>query len=352
MVTSWAVQAIELPFGDRVRARWIDPSGGWSEREIPGAEFLPGRFVLSGLVDAHSHPAVGSGPSGPVALDLARTRANLLAWAESGVTLIRDVGSPGGLTLTLPAEEGLPAVRAAGRFLAPPDRYFPELLVEPVGDADLVRAALWEVRRGATWVKVIADFPQLSEFTGVAPTYPVELIAQMCDAVHEAGARVAVHATLGDLGDLVRAGVDSIEHGPGLDEHTVVDMGRRGVAWTPTLCAIIAAAEDPDIPPERRERAREARSRFAELLPGAVQAGVPVLAGTDVVGSIPREVALLAELGLEPSQALAAASVWPRQFLAPHEERADIVTYYHDPREDPSDLRRPAAVVVSGRRLR
>jgi hypothetical protein len=42
---------------------------------------------------------------------------------------------------------------------------------------------------------------------------------------------------------------------------------------------------------------------------------VPVLAGTDVTGSIPREVALLAQMGLEPIDALAGASTWPCQFL-------------------------------------
>jgi hypothetical protein len=67
-VTSWAVQGIELPFGDEARGRWIDECGTWWEQPIPDAEVLPGRFVLSGLVDAHSHPTVGNGPSGPVAL--------------------------------------------------------------------------------------------------------------------------------------------------------------------------------------------------------------------------------------------------------------------------------------------
>ncbi|HEX6394500.1 MAG TPA: hypothetical protein VFZ97_13770 [Acidimicrobiales bacterium] len=115
---------------------------------------------------------------------------------------------------------------------------------------------------------------------------------------------------------------------------------------------MLAAAEDVDAPPDRRERARETRSRLPELLVHAVRAGVPVLAGTDVVGSIPEEVALLAEMGLDPAQALAAASAWPRRFINPQDERADIVTYHHDPRDDPSELRRPAAVVIAGRRLR
>jgi hypothetical protein len=63
-VASWAVQGIELPFGDQVKAWWIDQSGSWTEQPVPAAEALPGHFVLSGLVDAHSHPTVGGGPAG------------------------------------------------------------------------------------------------------------------------------------------------------------------------------------------------------------------------------------------------------------------------------------------------
>ena len=82
----------------------------------------------------------------------------------------------------------------------------------------------------------------------------------------------------------------------------------------------------------------------------AVRLGALVLAGTDVTGSIPREVALLAQMGVEPKDALAAASTWPRRFLgAP--ATADIVTYHHDPREDPGQLAHPAAV-AGGIRLR
>jgi hypothetical protein len=95
----------------------------------------------------------------------------------------------------------------------------------------------------------------------------------------------------------------------------------------------------------------EGRARIAELLPLAVRLGVPVLAGTDVTGSIPREVALLAQMGLEPQDALAAASTWPRRFLGAA-KTADVVTYDRDPRQDPDQLARPAAVVAGGIRLR
>ena len=220
-----------------------------------------------------------------------------------------------------------------------------------MAEADLVSCALAEIGRGAAWVKVIADFPDLATGAGAEPTYPTGTIAQLVTAVHQAGARVAVHSTIPNAGQLVAAGVDSIEHGSGLDEAAVRDMAHRRTAWTPTIGALLTLLDAPFLPPERRRRVHESRERLAELLPLAARLGVPVLAGTDVTGSIPREVALLAQMGLEPERALAAASIWTRRFLgAP--AAADIVTYHHDPRQDPGQLARPAAVVAAGVRLR
>lgn len=343
---------VELPFGDRPVRRWISSGGEISDAPIQGTDQLPGRYFLYGLVDAHAHPAVAVGPSGPFALDHQSTGATLLAWAETGVALVRDVGSPLGMTLDLTPAKGWPEIVAAGRFLAPEGRYFPELLVEPVGEADLLNAARTELQRGATWVKVIADFPRVPGFIDEAPTYPLDLVAELCTSVHSAGGRVAVHTVLPDAGRLVSVGVDSIEHGTGLDAAAVETMAARGAAWTPTCCALVAIADDEGAPPQRRDKAREALERFRELLPLAASLGVPVLAGTDVAGTIADEVSLLAELGLEPSAALAAATEWPRRFIGMDGTRADVVGYDHDPREDPAQLAEPVAVVIDGVRQR
>ena len=80
------------------------------------------------------------------------------------------------------------------------------------------------------------------------------------------------------------------------------------------------------------------------------------MTGTDVDGSIPREVALLVELGLPPQAALAAASTAARRFLGfglPGDgEPADLVSYHDDPRDDPAVLGHPAAVFMGGSRIR
>lgn len=109
-------------------------------------------------------------------------------------------------------------------------------------EADLVGCALAEIGRGASWVKVIADFPDLAAGTSAEATYRIEAIARLVTTVHDVGARVAVHSTVADAGKLVAAGVDSIEHGFGLDEHAIRDMADRGTAWTPTVGA-------PRLPP-------------------------------------------------------------------------------------------------------
>jgi imidazolonepropionase-like amidohydrolase len=348
-MTAWAVRGIELPFGSAPRSWWIDGTGAPQDGPLADAEPLPGGFILPGLVDAHAHPALAAGPSGPRALTKPAARSNLLDWALAGVTLVRDTGSPGGLSLELDREPGMPALEAAGRFLAPAGRYFPELLVTPVAQGELVSAALAEIGRGATWVKLIADFPDLAAGTGPEETYSLDTIAALTEAVHGAGGRVAAHTTTSLAGRLVTAGVDSIEHGTALDEDAIRAMAEHGTAWTPTLGATLYLGEQPS--PERREFVAELRDRLSYLLPLAVRLGVPVLAGTDVMGSLPGEVALLASLGLTPAQALAAASDWPRRYLAAA-ARADVVTYSRDPRDDPDQLAEPAAVVVGGTRVR
>jgi imidazolonepropionase-like amidohydrolase len=351
-VEAWAVSGVELPYGDDPSSWWIEEGGALLHRPVAEAEPLPGKYVLPGLVDAHAHPTIAMGPAGPWPLDDAGTRANLVAWAEIGVCLVRDVGSAGGRALEIRAEPGAPIVQAAGRFLAPSGRYFPDLLPDPVSEDELIAAAVIEIGRGARWVKVIADFPDLVAGSEAEPTYSIERITEVVAVAHQLGARVAVHSTVANVGFLVGAGVDSIEHGTSIDDYAIADMAQRRTAWTPTLSAMNALIESSGTPPSRRQTLLERRDRLRELLPLATRLGVPVLAGTDVTGTLPREVTLLAQMGLEPTDAIAAASVWPRKFLGIESHAADLVTYHHDPRVDPTELARPAAVVVQGKRIR
>jgi hypothetical protein len=222
----------------------------------------------------------------------------------------------------------------------------------PVAPDELVAAIQAEVAAGAAWVKIIGDCPEwgpdgpMPESTSA--TYDLDTVRQAVDAAHAAGAMVAVHNNLPDSG-LVAIGADSIEHGTGLSHPEIQALGARGGAWTPTLCAVLHNRDSPD--PEVRKRTDERRERLRELLPYAVAHDVRVLAGTDVVGTIAEEIALLVDHGLTVGQAISAAGSLARDFLGIHPE-GDIVTYDDDPLQDPGVLAHPAAVVVRGVRVR
>jgi imidazolonepropionase-like amidohydrolase len=155
--------------------------------------------------------------------------------------------------------------------------------------------------------------------------------------------------------DLVRIGIDSVEHGTALDDETLGLMAERGIAWTPTLSAF-----STPLPDDASEVSRKRRSEYLESLratvPTGSRLGVTILAGSDIAGSIVDEVRRLIEFGLGPVEALAAATTAARVFLdAPGIEEdasADVLTFEEDPRDDPAALGRPAAILHRGRRVR
>lgn len=346
----WRLPPVVLPEGDR-RDLWA-ADGLLTSEPIDDAEELPGRYALPGLVDAHCHLAIGPrlrarGAHG--------ARSALVKVRDAGVLLVRDLGAPDSVTLEIAPNEALPTLHAAGRWLAPVGGFFPGLH-EPVPADLLVGAALTEVQRGARWVKVVADWRWgEGPDSGMKPSYETEAIRGLVDAVHAAGARVAAHTQSAFVVDLVALGIDSVEHGSSLDEETLRVMAARGIAWTPTLSAFTSPLP-ADAPDEVRGRRAAYLENLRTMLPTAARLGVTVMAGTDVAGTVAGEVARLAEFGLEPADALAAATTAARAFLrvpalddgAP----ADVVTFDGDPREDPAILWQPVAILLGGRRVR
>jgi imidazolonepropionase-like amidohydrolase len=327
-----------------------------SEAPVDGASELPGRFAMPGLVDAHCHLTLVEGERGPVAAAPELVVQRLRDLPAAGVLALRDTGAHDDTAVVLSKSgDGAVDVVACGRFLASPGNYFPGVF-EGVPGERLADAGVEQLRSGAGWVKLVADFPPgavLSE----APqaNYDLDAVRALVDSVHAAGGRVAAHVTTDLVRDLVEIGIDSVEHGTALDEETLDVMAARGMAWTPTLSAVLFPPP-PDAPRDRVARQRDRVALMNRLLPFAERAGVTVLAGSDVVGTVPGELAALVEHGLTPAAALAAGTVAARTFLgltaAAGGDPADLVTYDEDPREDPSALERPAAVLRRGRRIR
>jgi imidazolonepropionase-like amidohydrolase len=351
------LSGVVLPEGEH-RDLWVR-DGRITSEPVPGAETVSrGGWLVPGLVDAHCH--VGIGPGGVFVEDLAGLREQALAERAAGVLALRDCGSPVD-TRVLDGEPDLPHVIRAGRHLAAPRRYIPGLAIELAPD-DLAAEARVQARRGDGWVKLVGDW--IDRGVGdLAPEWPADAVAAAIAAAHEEGARVTAHTFGTDaLPDLIRAGIDCIEHGTGLTEELIAEMATHGTAVVPTLVNVenfpeFARAGEARFP-SYASTMRRLHASAGAVVRAAFEAGVPVFAGTDAGGGIAHgriaeEVRALADAGLPPEAALAAASWGARDWLglACIEEGvpADLVVYETDPRADLDTLARPQLILLRGR---
>lgn len=372
--TSFYLQATVLPFGDTPVDLWIRGKH-ISTHPVDGASVLvpTGGYVLPGLVDAHVHLMGDRDKTGLHVGSRELIDHNRRDFLQSGVLLLRDMGSikrhdanrPA--TLGLPREDGLPPVLAAGQPLAPAGVFTG--IQEPTSPSELVTHATRRAYNdGAPWVKVILDnFPPqydapVAGVPGMLNYGETELVAAT-NAVHNVGGRLAVHTfTPEGAAMAVSAGVDSIEHGWALDNRLVDQMAERGIAWTPTLGLDKLMSDMARGKLEYRE-ANPAVERWLNdtieqiepLIVHAHKRGVSLLSGTDGVYPVTHEIARLQHAGLDPAVALATASSASRKALGePGIEDgapADLVWYANDPRNSPELLERPELILLRGKRI-
>jgi len=341
--------------GERETDLYVDADGVLTAELVPGAESLTDSgWIVPGLVDAHCH--VGLGPDGAVTLEEADAQAR--TDRDAGTLLIRDCGSPVD-TRPLQARDDLPEIIRAARHLGRPKRYIPGLAVELDDPALLPDAVTEQAAQGDGWVKLVGDW--IDRGSGdLGPMWLDDVLEAAIDAAHDAGARVTAHVFGTDaLPGLIHAGIDCIEHGTGLTDELIAEMARRGTALVPTLINVDtfpgiadSAAKYPAYAAHMRELHRTSR----HMVRRALDAGVPVYAGTDAGGGIRHgrivdEVTALHAAG--HPDALGAASWAAREWLgrpALHPGApADLLVYRDDPRTDPAVLREPALVMLRGR---
>jgi imidazolonepropionase-like amidohydrolase len=348
------LRALALPGREPVEF-WTD-HGRISYSSVPRGETIAtAGFVLPGLVDVHTHPGAPA-PGQPLDEDV--LRADLLAHRSAGVTAVRVPGAPQRLTGWVGADPDLPRVISAGPWLSTPGLFFPGWGRE-VTEAELPEAAAEEAAAGSGWVKLRGDWIVDEETVAEPRLLPADVLAATVRRVHDAGGRVAIHATHETAcRRAVEAGVDSLEHGMWLAHDLLPRMAARGIALVPTYTpwagqmAAIGELQSP-----AREWFMDGYARLGALTVAARAAGVAVLAGTDFRphGTIAAEVRYLAAGGLPAEAALAAACWTAREFLGLpglHEGApADFVIYDADPVADLNELDRPAHVVLGGKRV-
>ena len=355
------VRGVLLP-DDEVRDLWL-VGDRVTLTPVAGAEtVVDGGFVLPGLVDAHCHLGIAYGARPIRSLDEARALA--ATDRDAGVLAIRDAGSPYPYP-ELDDEPSVPRLVRAGRHIAPPKRYLRDIGVE-VEAADVAATVTAQAAAGTGWVKLVGDWIERSA-GDLAPSWDAATMAAAVQAAHAAGVRAAVHTfSEASVEIMVKAGVDSVEHGTGLSLDLIDEMARRGTALVPTMINIATfgdiADQARDKFPQYADHMVALRDRFPEVVRAAHEAGVPIYVGTDAGGGIrhglaAEEMLLLHErAGLTAVEVLAAASWRARDWLGLpgllEGGLADLVVYDEDPRADLRVVRDPRRIVLRGRVVR
>jgi len=248
---------------------------------------------------------------------------------------------------------GWPHIRAAGTWIGGPGA-LGDLGVE-VADGDaLVAAAERQLDDGADFIKLYLD----GEDPTVSP-WSVAEIERVVAAVHARGARVTAHSgRLDGAQKGVAGGVDALEHGFELDDDVAAAMAGQGTFLVSTLAVfrswvsfgsttLIERFTDAD----GHQRLAARRERAEESVRIAHRAGVRIATGTDFGGGSTRanqlawEVESLVAAGLEPWEALGAATWRGGELLGEPDAGvlrdggpADFSLIHGDPLSDPSAL--------------
>lgn len=340
---------------------------------------VAGRFVMPGLVDMHVHLVWSGGPD-PAATVAAegeqvtamRTAANALAELRAGITTVRDLGSNWDLAVTLAQaiDEGIlegPKIVASGQTVIMTGGHDPFWGLASDGVDAVVRSVRRQVSIGAGVIKVAATGGVYGRAHGEAigqSELTYEELAAAAREAHRFGLRVAAHA-LGTEGirNAVLAGIDTIEHGTFLSEEIVTEMRKRGTALCPTLHIYRAIAEREGVPAYAQAKARTAVDAHRDSFRMALEAGIPIVAGTDagsVLTSHPAlvdELVVMREYGMSAPDTLRAATSRAGAVLGRADEIgvvapgavADVLVLDGNPLEDLQTLREQHAVLRSGR---
>ncbi len=351
---------------------------------------LRNQFVMSGLIDAHTHILSQQEPNGR---EIRVTRSSQLSTLmglefgmrtlRAGFTTIRNVGGDRNAIFALrdAINQGIvmgPRIRAAGQGITPTgghgdgggfrDDIFPHPHSGVCdGVAECRKAVRTQVKYGADHIKYVATGGVLSQTaTGTGQQFTDEEQVALVQAAHAMGRKVAAHAH-GKIGleAALRAGVDSIEHGSYLDEETAELFVQTGAYLVPTLIAGYTveriATERPDFfVPEVRQKALEVGPVMRNALRIAYERGVKIAFGTDAGvndhGTNAYEMVLMNEAGMAERDILISATVNAADLMDLTDitgtigagKDADIIATAGNPLEDISALMRPTFVMARG----
>ncbi|HWF37432.1 MAG TPA: amidohydrolase family protein [Candidatus Acidoferrales bacterium] len=215
---------------------------------------LSNATVLPGLIDGHTHIYDSFNP---ITMTKESSAFGAIHNAQidmrAGFTTLRDLSSHGNgygdVDIRNAFNKGLfdgPRMQVASKgimatgsdYLGASESTFPSAAREIHGVEDAREAIREELHYGVDWIKVYPVAGWSFSPTGELffdPTYTMDDLQAMVDEAHRHHHKLAAHAYGGEgLRNSIIAGVDTIEHGQGLDESMVNMMIEKGLYYDPT----------------------------------------------------------------------------------------------------------------------
>lgn len=363
--------AIVVVDGDRIK------SVGTSAADIPpNSEIIDlSKFSgIPGLINMHTHMAGPAGcaacappPRSAVESMFVRGQVNARKSIEMGVTTIRDLGAVAFMDIAMrnlinDGEMFGPRMFVSGPGMRPDRMFHPPIATSatypnqaPEATADSPDEVRQVIRRlkaaGVDQIKMFGSTGAAADVSGTQ-TFTFEEMKAGVETAHELGLKIAIHSYgFSGARDAVMAGVDTLEHGPILDDATIKEMVKRGTFYDPTIDHNMATFGKPVV---KGDAIWTFGDNTQKTVRKAIKAGVKFILGVDgaadqyVSTEIPytrnatRELIWYVKAGMTPAQALAAATINPAAALGKEKELgkvepgylADIVAVEGDPLKD------------------
>ena len=345
---------------------------------------MPGTTLLPGLIDAHVHFFLHPYNEAswddqvlkePLALRVARATVHARSTLLAGFTTVRDLGTEGAgyadAGLRQAINSGIipgPRYIIASKAIVATGAYGPARtnysFDTPLGADEADATTLQQVIRnqighGADWVKLYGDY-RWGPNGEARPTFSLDEMKLAAATAHDSGRELVVHtATPEGMRRAVIAGAKSIEHGDEGTPEIFAMMAKAGVAYCPTLAAAEAVQMyrgwKKGIDPVPLNIQHKHASFTA-----ALNAGVIMCSGSDAGvythGTNARELELMAEYGMKPSDVIRSATSITAKMLGMDKligsitpgMRADIIAVEGDPSASISALRDVRFVMKDG----
>jgi imidazolonepropionase-like amidohydrolase len=345
---------------------------------------VDGKTIMPGMIELHGHMRwVRTGEvvdEGELALISAHALKQSL---EKGITTVRSQGEYFGTAFAIKRAQ------ARGLFVGSRIRVCGSLISTTGGHGNITADGPWECRKrvreainaGADHIKIGTThrpWRGLEEYT-------IEELNALVEETHRYKRKVACHAAMmPGMEQAIRAGVDTIEHGPSefpfeIDDQTVRLMVESGVWWVPTLWCFMHEKTSEELAEIKKlwefgpwdaeleeewmmhDTRRYAPINFKKCRAGGV---VKIATGTDTMGGnkfhsfgqAHEEAILFVKYGMSNMEAIKAATLNGAMAYGEDDKLgsiepgklADVIVVDGNPLKDITALRKVVLVMIDG----